>query len=90
MKKLSELEDLGVSEISEESKIKMPTPTNRDVRKESLAAAVYLNYFQKSHFKDRSISGHPSIGLHPHREKLPTRPASQGHRGQGLRLRGQA
>ena len=32
MKKLSELEDLGVSEISEESKIKMPTPTNRDVR----------------------------------------------------------
>ena len=49
MKKLSELEDLGVSEISEESKIKMPTPTNRDVRKESLAAAVYLNYFQKSH-----------------------------------------
>ena len=59
-------------------------------RNERFIGKMSKNYFQKSHFKDRSISGHPSIGLHPHREKLPTRPASQGHRGQGLRLRGQA
>jgi hypothetical protein len=36
---------MEVSEVSEESKISLPVPSKRDVKKESLAAAVYLSYF---------------------------------------------